>query len=291
MAWKQSKKDKKNAAKAAKRESPWEELQPSTEFFQQKDALGIAAAAGPLSLSAATVQKGDSGITTMSYRTFEDKHLEHAKTPQEEPLAFILHGEAVQFKSKFPQIPAGRFEDLDWPGKDPKTGLDILKSGTILQMGKGKITLLEGRADFRLDRETTVEMCAEWDERYSPELRKLMEGKDAANAAGAVLKKKIFGWDTAIKKVYAVRPVKPQGKELPKGKRVMQAIFRIPANKSGLDPDVVVPGGGLAARSGKEGIMLRMVSREGRANDDGTEPVWLPDGVSLVGGRVRRGGR
>ena len=48
MAWKQSKKDKKNAAKAAKWESPWEELQPSTEFFQKKDALGVAAAAGPL---------------------------------------------------------------------------------------------------------------------------------------------------------------------------------------------------------------------------------------------------
>ena len=62
---------------------------------------------------------------------------------------------------------------------------------------------------------------------------------------------------------------------------MLQAIFRIPANKSGLDPDIVVPGGGLAARSGKEGIMLRMVSREGQANDDGTEPVWLPAAVAL----------
>ena len=124
MAWKQSKKDKKNAAKAAKRESPWEELQPSTEFFQQKDALGIAAAAGPLSLSAAPVQKGGSGSTTMSYRPFEDKHLEHAKTPQEEPLAFILHGEAVRpLQVEVPPDPHGALRGLGLAGEGPEAGV------------------------------------------------------------------------------------------------------------------------------------------------------------------------
>ncbi len=33
--------------------------------------------------------------------------------------------------------------------------------------------------------------------------------------------------------------------------------------------------------SGKAGIMIRTVTREGKNNDDGIEPVWLPDQATL----------
>ena len=105
-----------------------------------------------------------------------------------------------------------------------------------------------------------MEIVAEWDERYSPELQKLYKEKDVEALVIPAMRKKVFALDDSIKRVYAVRPVKPGGKDLPKGKRVMQAMFRFPKERSGFDPDIVVPGGGLAARGGKEGIMLRMVS-------------------------------
>ena len=117
---------RKDAEKEAKRESPWEELVPAKEFFQRKDGMGTVMGGelggrNPAILKAGTVQVGDTGLLTMTYRTFEKEHLSHAQTPQDEPLAFILHGDGVQFKAKFPQIPAGRYKELDWPGKAPKT--------------------------------------------------------------------------------------------------------------------------------------------------------------------------
>ena len=219
----------------------------------------------------------------MNYKTFEKDHLEHAKEQQEEPLAFLIHGTAVQFHQKFPQIPEGRFVERDWPTKDPLTGAEHLRSGIILQMGKGTIDLIMGQADFKLERSDTLELIAEWEEQYSPELKKLFEDKEFTEKIRTTLKKKVMALDPAIQKVYGVKPilernVKGKKKKLQPGKRMAQAIFRLVVEKTGL---AVGHTGGIAPKSGKSAIFLRHVSRPGRKHDTGTEEVWMPDGLTL----------
>ena len=129
--------------------------------------------------------------------------------------------------------------------------------GCLLQMGKGSIDLVQGHVDFRLDREDTVELIAEWDERWSPALQKLLEDKDGMYAALAEIKKRVYALDSTIKKAYGVRAVKKDGKDLPKGRRLIQALFRIHTDRSGFPrggggcgqerPGCVVPPDGLAA--------------------------------------------
>ena len=277
---------RKEEERQAKRESPWEELEPTTDFFKLKDSKGAVISAPkstPTRLIAEAVQPGDAGICTMTYTTFIKDHLENAKEPQEEPLAFILHGEETQFAAKFPQIPRGRYQALEWPGKCPKSGDEVLKRGVMLQMGRGTVELITGQVDFRLGREDTIELVAEWYEKDSKELQKLYkDNKDASPHITAALKKKVHGLESSIKRTYAVRPVKRDGKELPAGNRVWQAIFRIRKEISGLVPELEPPaGGGTAIKSGKEEIIIRTVTRAEEPRNDGTEPIWLPDGTSL----------
>ena len=113
----------------------------------------------------------------------------------------------MQFHQKFPQIPEGRFVERDWPTKDPLTGDEHLRSGIILQMGKGTIDLITGQNDFKLERSDTLELIAEWDEKYSAELRKLFEEKEWTEKIRAAMKKKVMALDPTIQKVYGVKPI------------------------------------------------------------------------------------
>ena len=280
---------KKDQQQQQKKEASWEEQQPLKEFFQIKEVDGSAASGGvsvvrhPTVHAPASVRRGTGGMCHMNYKTFEKVHLEHAKEQQEEPLAFLIHGTAVQFHQKFPQIPEGRFVERDWPTKDPLTGAEHLRSGIILQMGKGQIDLIMGQADFKLERTDTLELIAEWDEQYSPELKKLFEDKEFAEKIRTTLKKKVMALDTSIQKVYGVkhiteRNIQGKKKKLQPGKRMAQAIFRLSVEKTGL---AVGHTGGIAPKSGKSAIFLRHVTRPGKKHDTGTEEVWMPDGLAL----------
>ena len=162
-----SNKKKDQQQQQKKKEASWEEQQPLKEFFQIKEvgggleSGGISAVRHPIVHAPAGVRRGTGGMCHMNYKTFEKDHLEHAKEQQEEPLAFLIHGSAVQFHQKFPQIPEGRFVERDWPTKDPLTGDEHLRSGIILQMGKGTIDLITGQNDFQLERSDTLELIAE----------------------------------------------------------------------------------------------------------------------------------
>ena len=131
-----------------KQEAPWEEQQPLNEFFRYKgEKTGSRFFGGrPPVHKADEVQKGDAGIVQMNYKSFEHRHLNMAKEQQEEPLAYLIHGTAAQFHAKFPQIPKGRFWDREWPTLDPKTMAEPLKSGIILQMGKGSDRPCNGKS-------------------------------------------------------------------------------------------------------------------------------------------------
>ena len=139
------------------------------DFWGQKDKSGVPLTGNRVPRALKQLASGETGIAPVNLNDFERQYLKMAEEPEEYPLAAVLPTRAHVFKEKFPQIPESRYWNVDFPAHDPVTNQKVLKLGLIFQFGEDTIDLVRGRTDLNLQKDGTIEIVLEWDERWAPE--------------------------------------------------------------------------------------------------------------------------
>ncbi len=263
-------------------------MQMLPEFWMQKDEAGSVMTGARIPEVLKTISAEQTGIAMVNLRDFEKEYLELAATPTAKPLAVLMPCRAHLWKEKFPPVPDTRCTNADFPARDPYTGQISLKGGMILQLGRQRVGQAKGKPDVNLAKDGTIELILERDERWAP--NKLWKEKADFHQE---IKPELFkmalemvrGFPDPVPhpRIYAAKPTK----DTTKGRRVHQAMVRVPYNIAGYGPDGVEERG-TAARAGKAGCFVREAQRFGIEKEETTGKVCCWRTVGFLGGLLDR---